>query len=126
MMFRGVFYFKYEVLLIIFSCAWVAGLTDVISTEMFSTPLHGRALCVLKCRYWALKRARTPPRCNPLVLFLCMCMPARVLFFFFFVRRVFALSLGSEMHAPLWSDSPEWHSHGLISTRQLPMCPLTD
>lgn len=109
-------------------CAWEASLTRIWCNEHWNvlhpSPWSG-TLC-LKCRFWALKCPRTPPRCNPLVLSqsACVCAPAclRV----FFVRRVFALSLGSEMHAPLSSDSPEWHSHGRVPARQLPMCPLTD
>lgn len=111
------------------TCAWQASLTSSWCNEHWNvlhpSPWLG-TLC-LKCRYWALKRPRTPPRCKStglLSVHVCVRLPARGFFFFFCQERVFALSLSSEMHAPLSSDSPEWHSHGRVPAQQLPMCPF--
>lgn len=62
-------------------CAWEASLTRIWCNEHWNvlhpSPWSG-TLC-LKCRFWALKCPRTPPRCNPLVLSqsacVCACLP---------------------------------------------------
>ncbi len=112
------------------ACAWQASLTRSWCNEYWNvlhpSPWSG-TLC-LKCRYWALKWPRTPPWCKSTgPLSVCVCVRERACLpegFFFCQESVFALSLSSEMHAPLSSDSPEWHSHGRVPARQLPVCPF--
>lgn len=126
---RGLlFIFSIKVLLILVVCAWESNLTRPWCNEHWNvlhpSPWLG-TLC-LKCRYWALKRSRTPPQCILLVFSQFAVYAPACLRGFFCQEGVFALAFSSAMHAPVSCDSPEWHSHGRVPARQLPVCPLTD